>query len=185
MKAKPIDEEIELNANSYIVTYTDSKGNILYANKYFMEITGYNKEELLHKPHSIVRHPDMPRIIFKIMWEKIQKGENIMAIVKNLAKDGRYYWVVTDFETRRDKYTKKISYVAFRKAAAREAIQAVIPLYKKLCEIEKKESMVASENYLNYFLESKNMTYDQFVDVTVGNKGLFKLFFVAMKKFFK
>jgi PAS domain S-box-containing protein len=182
---EPIDEEISLNPKRYIVSKTDPRGYIEYGNDYFVKISGYQEEELIGKPHSIVRHPDMPKVVFKLMWDRINKAENIMAIVKNLAKDGRYYWVVTEFEPKLDSMTNEIiSHTAFRKAAPRKAIDAVIPLYEKLLEIEKNSGLEASEMYLRGYLESNNTTYDELINSLVDNKGLFKIFFKLMKKLF-
>jgi len=179
------EEEIILNPKQYIVSKTDTKGNITYANDYFIGISGYSKKELIGNPHNIIRHPDMPRVLFKLMWQRIQTGQNIMAMVKNRAKDGRYYWVITDFEVKKDKLTNEIiSYTAFRKAAPRDAIDKIIPLYKKLVEFEKIGGMVASEKYLLSYLEEENISYDEFINKLIKNTGLFKLFFTTMKKLF-
>ncbi|WP_331774600.1 PAS domain-containing protein [Sulfurospirillum sp. 1612] len=181
-----IDEEIVLDPSKYIVSKTDPKGIIEYANDYFVEISGYGREELIGTPHNILRHPDMPRIVFKMMWDRIKKSENITALVKNLAKNGKYYWVVTEFETKKDKRTRKIiSYTAFRKAAPRDAIEKIIPIYKKLIALEKIGGMEASEKFLVEFLKENNTTYDEYIDNIVQNKGLFKMFFAAMRKLFK
>ncbi|SFV70246.1 SIGNAL-TRANSDUCTION SENSOR PROTEIN-PAS/PAC domain [hydrothermal vent metagenome] len=184
-KPTPKNEEIVLNPKRYIVSKTDPKGIIEYGNDYFVEISGYDETELIGKPHSIIRHPDMPKIVFKMMWDRINQAQNIMAVVKNLAKDGRYYWVVTEFEPKVDPITNEIiSHTAFRKAAPKKAVEAIEPIYKKLIEIEKESGMEGSEKYLRGLLEEKNMTYDEFIDKLVGNKGIFKIFFTAMKKFF-
>lgn len=181
----PIDNEIKLNTKRYIVSKTDPEGVIEYGNDYFVSVTGYKESELIGKPHSIIRHPDMPRIAFKLMWDRISKGGNFIAVVKNLAKDGSYYWVVTDFEPKIDPITNEIiSYTAFRKAASQKAIDIISPIYAKLLEIEKEGGMEASEKFLRGFLEDKNTTYDDFIDEVVGNKGLFKIFFKVMKKLF-
>ncbi len=186
IRPKPKDIEIELDPKRYIVSKTDPKGIILYGNDYFMEIAGYSEEELIGQPHNIIRHPDMPKIVFKLMWDRINKGRNIMAVVKNLAKDGRYYWVVTEFEPKYDPMTNDIiSHTAFRKAAPRKSIEAVIPIYKKLCELEKQGGMEASENFLRSFFAEHRTTYDEFIDEITMNRGLVKLFFAAMKKLFK
>ena len=133
----PIDREKVLNPKRYIVSKTDPKGVITYGNDYFVEISGYSEAELIGKPHNIIRHPDMPKIVFKLMWDRIQKGENIMAVVKNLAKDGSHYWVVTEFESKMDPLTNEpVSYTAFRKAAPSKAIETMAPIYRKLIEIE-------------------------------------------------
>jgi len=184
-RPEPLNEEIKLSTTRYIVSKTDPKGIITYANDYFMEISGYSEFELIGQPHSIIRHPDMPRIVFKMMWDRINKRQNIMAVVKNLAKDGRYYWVVTEFEPKVDPITNEIiSHTAFRKAAPPKAVEAITPIYKKLIELEKEGGMQASEKYLRNYLEENNTTYDAFIDNLVQNKGLFKIFFTAMKKMF-
>ena len=182
---QPIDEEIKLDPKKYIVSKTDPKGIIEYGNDYFYEISGYKESELIGQPHNIIRHPDMPKVVFKLMWDRIKQKKNIMAVVKNMAKDGRYYWVVTDFEPKLNRLSNEIeSYTAYRQAAPEKAVKAIEPIYKKLLEIEKEQGMEASEKYLTDLLEEKNMSYDEFVESIVGNKGLFKIFFAAMKKFF-
>ncbi len=181
----PLEKEKVLDPKRYIVSKTDPKGVITYGNDYFVEVSGYSEAELIGKPHNIIRHPDMPRVVFKLMWDRIKKGENIIAVVKNLAKDGSYYWVVTDFEAKKDPITNEIiSYTAFRKAAPKKAVEIMEPIYKKLVAIEKEGGMEASENYLRGFLEEKGKSYDEFIDEVVGNKGLFKIFFQTMKKLF-
>ena len=181
----PNDHQIELSPTRYIVSKTDPQGFIEYGNDYFVEICGYTEAELIGQPHSIIRHPDMPKVVFKLMWDRINKAQNIMAVVKNLAKDGSYYWVVTEFEPKVDPITNEIiSHTAFRKAAPQKAIDTMIPIYKKLIEIEETGGMEASEKYLHGFLEDKHTTYDAFIDDLVGNHGIFKIFFNAMKKLF-
>ena len=182
---KAIDNEIKLSDKRYIVSKTDAKGVIEYGNDYFMEIAGYSEQELIGQPHSIVRHPDMPKIAFKLMWDRIKQGKNFMAVVKNLAKDGSYYWVVTDFEPKVDPITNEIiSHTAFRKAAPQKAIDVMEPIYATLLKLENEGGMEASEKFLRGFLEENNTTYDEFIDKTVGNSGMFKIFFKAMKKLF-
>ena len=184
-RPEPKNNEIKLSTKRYIVSKTDPKGIIEYGNDYFVEISGYSEAELIGQPHSIIRHPDMPKIVFKMMWDRIQHNENIMAVVKNLAKDGSYYWVVTEFEAKIDPITNEIiSYTAFRKAAPKKAVETIEPIYKKLIEIEKEGGMEASEKYLRGFLEEKEISYDDFINQLVENKGVFKFFFNAMKKLF-
>ena len=160
-KPLPKDEEIQLDPKRYIVSETDEKGKITFANDYFQEVSGYTKEELTGQPHSIVRHPDMPKVVFKLLWESIQKGKNINAVVKNLAKDGRYYWIFTEFEIRKDTDTGRIiGYHASRKKISRYVIEIIAELYAKLLEIEKKEGVEASEKYLINFLKEKGETIE-------------------------
>ncbi len=184
-RPEPKNQEIPLSTKRYIVSKTDTKGIIEYGNDYFMEVTGYTEKELIGQPHSIVRHPDMPKIAFKLMWDRINQGKNFVAVVKNLAKDGRYYWVVTDFEPKLDPITNEIiSHTAFRKAASRKAIETMGPIYAKLLELEKEGGMEASEKFLYEFLEQNNVTYDEFVEKLSENKGLVHVLFNAMKKMF-
>jgi len=155
-KPTPKDEEILLDPKRYIVSETDAKGKITYVNDYFMEVSGYTEEELIGKPHSIVRHPDMPKVVFKLLWETISKGKNINAVVKNLAKDGRYYWIFTEFEIRKNTDTGEIiGYHASRKTISKHVIEIIADLYAKLLEIEKSDGVDASEKYLISFLKEK------------------------------
>jgi len=187
MSANIIDEKIDLDPKKYIVSKTDIEGIIEYANDYFIEVSGYNEGELVGEPHSIVRHPDMPKIIFKIMWDRLEEGKNIYAIVKNRAKDGRYYWITTDFEANLDKVTNKpISYVAYRQAASDKIVAEIEPLYKKLLEIEKTLGMEGSQKYLNGYLEEKGKSYDEYMEALIGGKkGLAKKVFSGVKGMFK
>ncbi|MFK5976290.1 MAG: PAS domain-containing protein [Sulfurovum sp.] len=156
MKPTPKDIEIILDPKRYIVSETDEKGKITYCNDYFVEVSGYAQEELIGKPHSIVRHPDMPKVVFKLLWQTISSGKNINAVVKNLAKDGRYYWIFTEFEIRKDTDTGNIiGYQASRKTISKHVIEIIADLYSQLLEIEKIQSIEESERYLISFLKDK------------------------------
>jgi len=152
----PIDEEIELDPKRYLESETDEKGIITYVNDYFTEVSGYSREELIGQPHNILRHPDMPKVVFKLLWETIQAGQNINAVVKNLAKDGRYYWIFTEFETKKDLSTGKIiGYRASRKAVSEHIVEIISEIYRKLLEMEKLYSVDASERQLTVLLQDK------------------------------
>jgi PAS domain S-box-containing protein len=164
----PLDREIKLDPSQIIMSKTDSRGIIEYANNYFMEICGYEEYELMGQPHSIIRHPDMPKVIFKVLWERINKGENIHALVKNLAKDGRYYWVLTNFETKYDEEGNIVSHYARRKAAPSNVIYQIEKLYKTLKAIEEKQNPETAERYFEGLLEEKGITYDEFILELLG-----------------
>ena len=152
----PKNEEIVLDPKRYIVSETDEKGKITFVNDYFIEVSGYSEDELLGKAHNIVRHPDMPKVVFKLLWETISQGKNINAVVKNLAKDGRCYWIFTEFESRLDTDTGKIiGYHAARKSISKHVLEIIASLYTELLKIEKKEDVEASEKYLIAFLKEK------------------------------
>lgn len=159
----PLDREIKLDPSQVIMSKTDSRGVIEYANNYFMGISGYEEYELMGQPHSIIRHPDMPKVIFKVLWERLNKGQNIHALVKNLAKDGRFYWVLTNFETKYSPDGNIVSHYARRKAAPSNVIYQIEKLYKTLIAIEKKQNPETAERYFAGLLEEKRQTYDEFI----------------------
>jgi PAS domain S-box-containing protein len=162
-RAVKVDEEIELKNGVYIESDTDTKGVITYANDYFAEISGYTVDELVGQPHNIVRHPDMPKILFKILWSRLKEGKNFIAAIKNLAKDGRYYWVFTDFEHIRDESGNTVGYRAIRKKISKHVTETLEPIYKRLAEIEKEKGMDASREHLNRVL------YEYGDDITIDN----------------
>jgi aerotaxis receptor len=118
-KPKVIDEEVtfeELGVEKRsIISRTDLNGIITFANKAFCTLSGYSKDELVGKPHSIVRHPDMPKTTFKEMWSTIKNNQKWHGFIKNLRKDGRYYWTEAFIEPFFDENGNKIGYMAARK----------------------------------------------------------------------
>jgi len=165
----PIDQEVLIPDNEVLISVTDPKGIITEANDVFVKVSGYTKEELVGVSHNVIRHPDMPKVMFKIVWDHIMDKENVMAVVKNLAKDGRYYWVVTDFVTKVDANREIINYTAYRRPVGSSVKNAVIPLYKALCAIEDLDGMEASEKFLADYFERKGMTYDEMIEEIIVN----------------
>jgi len=135
-RPEAIDEEYEFEGRS-IISQTDTKGIITFANRKFCEISGYTPKELVGQPHNIIRHPDMPKAAFAGMWEQIQDGQSWNGYVKNLRKDGRYYWVYTEISPVRDDDGNITGYIAARKPASRKNIDEIIPVYKTMLEKEK------------------------------------------------
>jgi len=180
----PTGKEIKISSNTMIVSKTDEKGIISYGNSNFVEISGYKETELIGSPHSILRHPDMPKAIFYFMWKSIKKGDNITAVVKNLACNGDYYWVVTDFDIKRDERNRVRHYIAFRQVAPKAVLKVIEPLYARMLEIEKKLGMDSSIEYLEAYLEEKGMDYNQFIEELAKPKGIANLFFSKMKEMF-
>lgn len=133
-RPEPIDEEFKFE-QGLIVSSTDLKGIITYANRKFCEIAGYSREELIGKNHNIVRHPDMPRAAFKELWETIQSGKEWTGVVKNLRKDGKYYWVYSHIVPI-EKEGEIVGYTAARRPASQNEINEAIPLYRELLEKE-------------------------------------------------
>ena len=131
----PIDEAYTFN-DGLIVSSTDLKGIITYANRKFCEIAGYDKKELVGKNHNIVRHPDMPKAAFQEVWDTIKAGKDWTGMVKNLRKDGRYYWVFSHIAPVIQDH-EITGYTAARRPATDNEIAEVIPAYKDLIEKEK------------------------------------------------
>lgn len=164
----PKDIEITLSPKKTIVSRTDEKGIIRFVNDYFMEIAGYKENELVGFPHNVIRHPDMPKIIFKLLWDELKQGNDMRAIVKNLAKDGRYYWVITNFYTLYDDNKNIIGYYARSKAVPQFVKEEVVKLYETLIVIEENEGMKASEKYVSDWLTLNNTTYQDYVESLFG-----------------
>ncbi|SEE07312.1 PAS domain-containing protein [Tenacibaculum sp. MAR_2010_89] len=161
---KIINEEVKWDKTQTIISKTDIHGTILYMNDAFEEASEYNKIELIGEPHNIIRHPDMPKVAFKVLWNALKKGENFHAIVKNLTRTGRYYWVITDFTVDKNEQGEITGYTGRRKAVPNGVIEKIEPLYKTLLEIEKIKGEKASELYFDAFLkEETKKTYDEFV----------------------
>jgi PAS domain S-box-containing protein len=93
---------------------TDIHGTILFANEAFCMVSKYSLDELLGKPHNIVRHRDMPQLLFKLLWDTIRKGDSFRGVIKNRAKDGSHYWVSATIMAIKDEDNKIVKYVGVR-----------------------------------------------------------------------
>ena len=131
----PNSEEWFFSSDSYILSETDDKGSILYANEIFYDIAGYVPDELEGEPHNIIRHPDMPRIAFKGLWDDIQSKGFWSGTVKNLRKDGGFYWVQATV-LRKIASDGKVTYLSIRRVPDRSVVEACITLYAELKSAE-------------------------------------------------
>ncbi len=127
----PVDKEF-IFEGSAIISQTDLKGVITYANRKFCEVSGYTSDELVGQAHSIVRHPDMPSLAFKKMWDNLSTDHSWNGIVKNMRKDGLYYWVYAEITLIKDEDDNTTGYIASRKAASRKDIEEAQALYLKM-----------------------------------------------------
>jgi len=159
----PRDNEKFFDKKHILVSKTDTKGLIRYANREFLKIVDFPESEMIGKPHNIIRHPDMPKVVFKILWENLQKEKEVHAYVKNLSSDGSYYWVFANVTPSYDVKRDVIGYHSARRYPSSEALEVIKPLYKKLIELEKSSSPKVSEEYLNNLLKEKGMEYDEFI----------------------
>lgn len=124
-----------------IVSKTDPQGRITYANDIFLDVSGYSEEEILGQPHSIIRHPAMPRCVFKLLWDTISAGDEIFAYVNNRAKCGDNYWVLAHVTPNRDVKTGTIvGYHSSRRAPKKTALDVIAPIYQKLLQEEQRHA---------------------------------------------
>ncbi len=159
----PNNRERMMQEDDFIVSKTDTKGRITYCNEIFMDMAQMQESELLGKPHNIVRHPDMPKIVFKLLWEYVRKGDEIFAYVKNLSADGSYYWVLANVTPSYDQNGNIIGYYSVRIKPSQRALEVIKPLYEKLRSLENSGGIAASEAYLNNLLNEKGVSYDEFI----------------------
>lgn len=152
-----------LDRNDYIVSKTDTKGRIIYGNRIFINISGYSEDELLGQPHSILRHPDMPKIVFKLLWDRIRAKEEIFAYVKNLCKDGSFYWVFANVTASLDTNGTIRDFHSVRRKPSDKAMEIFPSLYANLLNAEKTGGMEASLKLLNTILAEKGVDYDTFI----------------------
>jgi aerotaxis receptor len=131
-----LDEEFQFEGRA-IVSETNPEGVITFANRKFCEISGYTANELVGQPHNIIRHPDMPKAAFEQVWKTIQSGTIWHGLVKNLRKDGRYYWVDTEVSPMYNTDGSLKGYMAARKPASRKNIEETATLYQAMLAQEK------------------------------------------------
>jgi PAS domain S-box-containing protein len=152
-----------------IVSKTDTRGVITYANPTFIEVSGYSEAELLGRPHSLIRHPAMPRCVFQLLWDELGAGREVFAYVVNRCKNGDHYWVLAHVSHDVDPATKKvIGYHSSRRVPSRAALGVIEPLYEELLAEEarkkdKKSAISASKALLTHTLAGLGRTYEEFV----------------------
>ena len=179
-----LDEEIKFSKKKFIVSKTDIKGKIIFINKNFAEISKYTEAELIGAPHNVLRHPDMPKAVFYLVWQNLLAGNKISGVIKNLAKDGRYYWVIADLEPKFDSNGNITTLTAFRRAAPQDVIDTTEELYATMLAIEKKHGMEKSLAYLDGFLEENEMNYNEFIEELIKPKGIIAALLNTFKKVF-
>jgi len=165
-----MNKEIKIKANQILFTKTDLKGNIVFGNDTFEKITGFKSDQYIGKPHNIIRHQDMPRTIFKMMWDTIKKGEAFTGIIKNTTIDGDYYWVATDFTMDKDKNGNIIGYEAMRMNISNKAKKEMEELYRRVREIEKSDGMEGAEDYINELLKIQEISFNDYMYKLINEK---------------
>jgi PAS domain S-box-containing protein len=167
-RPEPTGHERTFAEHEIIVSKTDLKGRITYVNDVFCKVGLYDEEEVLGQPHSIVRHPEMPRAVFHLLWQRIQNGEEIFAYVKNMAKNGDHYWVLAHVTPSQDLQGRIDGYHSNRRLPQRAALAEIEPLYRRLLETEnghadRKQGMQAALAMLEQDLQQHGIDYDRYV----------------------
>lgn len=168
-------KEVFFGDDEIIVSKTNLKGQLTYANKVFLDIADYTEQEVIGQPHSIIRHPDMPRCVFKLLWDTLSTGNEIFAYVINRCKNGDHYWVYAHVTPSKSAEGEVIGYHSNRRVPERHILEeAIIPLYKSLKSIEektpnRKEAMKESGAEIVNILAERGLAYDEYV-MTLGQQ---------------
>jgi PAS domain S-box-containing protein len=163
----PTAVERKMREDDFIVSKTDLQGHITYGNRIFIEFSGFTEDELLGTQHNIIRHPDMPRAIFQGMWDTIQAGRECFAYVKNMAKDGSYYWVLANVTPSYDHNGRVVGYFSVRRKPKDDGVSYFTDLYRTMLAAERQagahDAIPASTKILDALLAEKGATYEQLV----------------------
>ena len=161
----PIDREVQWDKSKVLISETDVAGTITKVNDVFCNVSHYTESELIGQPHNLIRHPDMPRLVFKLLWDNLKIGNNFVGVIKNLAKTGEYYWVVTDFEMRRDGMGNITHYIGRRKAVPQGAIDNYLaPFYESLLKMEK-----IGKDYIDFVISVMSESQSTFTADSVSS----------------
>jgi PAS domain S-box-containing protein len=163
----PTSVERQMREDDFIVSKTDLKGRITYGNRIFIEFSGYSEAELLGTQHNIIRHPDMPRAVFKLLWDTIQAKKECNAYVKNMAKDGSFYWVFANVTPNFDNNGNVSGYFSVRRKPKASGVETVTGLYRAMLQEEQRagarDAIAASTRILTDLLAAKGLSYDELV----------------------
>lgn len=162
----PTQKEVHFSKDEMIVSKTDLKGRITYANKIFMRVADFSEEQLIDEQHNIIRHPDMPRGAFYGLWQALQQGEEFFAFVKNMTACGDHYWVFADV---RPDYQdgKVVGYFSVRRPITTTMRTTMEGIYREMLAIEQQAGTAnapqASWQWLMQTLASRKTSYERFI----------------------
>lgn len=164
----PTGRDVPFGENELIVSKTDVRGILTYANDVFQRVSGYGEAELIGQPHNLIRHPDMPSTVFRLLWERLQAGREIFAYVLNQARNGDQYWVFAHVTPSIDGEGRCVGYHSNRRVPYPDALVKVRPLYARMVAEERRHAnlhagMEASARLLEQALRDAGMDYDEFV----------------------
>ncbi|HST98073.1 MAG TPA: PAS domain-containing protein [Geodermatophilus sp.] len=164
----PTGEARTFAPDELIVSKTDLRGVITYANDVFLRISRYELDEVLGRPHNLIRHPEMPRAVFALLWQTLSEGRELFAYINNLASDGAHYWVLAHVTPSYSADGAVIGYHSNRRRPSPGAIRTVTPLYRRLVEEERrhptaKAAVAASSRLLDELVAAEAGSYEEFI----------------------
>ncbi|GID94757.1 PAS domain-containing protein [Amorphoplanes digitatis] len=164
----PTGVERKLGEDELIVTKTDPRGLLTYTNDVFLRISALREDEAIGQPHNIIRHPEMPRAVFKLLWETIGDRREVFAYVQNLALDGAHYWVLAHVTPSVDEHGRLVGYHSSRRRPDDAAVAEISRIYADLRAEELRHAaspagLDASWAMLQRLLDDRGQTYDAFV----------------------
>ncbi|MCW0235951.1 MAG: PAS domain-containing protein [Ferrovibrio sp.] len=164
----PLNRQRRIAGDDLLITMADTQGIITYANDAFCRTHACHEHDVLRHPHDILRHPDMPAVIFELVWQRLNAGREVFGYLKNLARNGDYYWTLAHWTVNADRSGRAAGYQCCRRAASPESIAAIEPIYREMRRIETsaatpQDGLVRSRQILDQMLASRGQGYDQFV----------------------
>ena len=165
---RPTGEERTFGADELIVSKTDARGVITYANDVFLRVSGYDMDEVVGRPHNLIRHPDMPRAVFQLLWDTLTERRELFAYINNLASDGAHYWVLAHVTPSYGPDGGVIGYHSSRRKPSPRAVAHIQPRVERLAAEERrhataKAAVAASSRLLTDLVAEQSTSYDELV----------------------
>ncbi|MGY1709978.1 PAS domain-containing protein [Geodermatophilus sp. SYSU D00758] len=165
---RPTGEERTLAPDELIVSKTDPRGVITYANDVFLRVSGYSLDEVIGRPHSMIRHPAMPRAVFGLLWSTLAEGRELFAYIDNLASDGAHYWVLAHVTPSYGPDGRVVGYHSSRRRPSPGAVRRITPLYEQLLAEERRHpsaraAVAASSGLMAELVAAQARSYEEFV----------------------
>ncbi len=163
---RPAAQEIRLQENDLIVSKTDMKGRITYVNRTFMRISNYAEHEVMGKQHNVIRHPDIPRGVYRLLWQTLKAEQEFFGVLKNLTSDGHFYWVLANVTLDRNANGEVVGYFSVRRRVSPDAVRAASDLYAEMLRIERQAGNAAAPDaslaWLQGTMAERKLSFEQF-----------------------
>jgi PAS domain S-box-containing protein len=173
--AVPTGVERSFSADELIVSKTDTRGVITYANDVFLRVSGYSMGEVLGRPHNLIRHPAMPKAVYALLWDTLAARQEVFAYINNLAADGGHYWVLAHVTPSYGSGGSVVGYHSSRRRPSSGAVAQITPLYVQLLAEERrhpiaKAAVAASTQLMNELITRQATSYEDFVWSVIGRE---------------